>query len=96
MLLMSLANAEHALSDLKRMLIMRLKYKITNMRPEHEKNQFYFIVPKSSTHRGLNCVKNSATNISCLGPFNSEAFIRETFPLNNIWRACGTFMSLMN
>ncbi len=34
------------------------------MRLEHLKKFIYFLVPKSSTHRGLNCVKNSAFNIS--------------------------------
>jgi hypothetical protein len=39
------------------------------MRLEHLKKLIYFLVPKSSTHRDWNCVKNSASNISCLGPF---------------------------
>ncbi len=41
----------------KRMLGMRLIYEIRNIRPEHKKNKFYFLVPTSSTHTGLNCVK---------------------------------------
>ncbi len=53
-----------------------MKYKITYIRPKHWKRLFYFLVPKSSfTHTGLELQKNSATNISCLGPFLSYYFI---------------------
>jgi hypothetical protein len=36
----------------------------------HQTVKIYFLVPKSSTNTCLDCVKNSATNISSLGPFN--------------------------
>jgi hypothetical protein len=35
----------------------------------------YFLVSKSSTHTGLVCVKNSATNISSLGPFKIQGLV---------------------
>jgi hypothetical protein len=54
------------------MLSMRLKHKIADIRPEHKKKKNYFLVPKSAIHTGLNCIKNSATNISFLGPFKEE------------------------
>jgi hypothetical protein len=59
-------NAQLAFNDLQCMLSMHLKYKITDIRPEHS---FYFLLPMSSTHTGLNCVKNSAMNISCFGTY---------------------------
>ena len=43
------------------------RQKVKYMPPNIKKN--YFLVPKSSTHTGLDCVKNSATNIASLGPF---------------------------
>ena len=62
-------HTEHALNDLKGMLSVCLKNKITSIRPMHLKKLIYFLVPKSNTHTGLDCVKNSATTFSCLGPF---------------------------
>jgi hypothetical protein len=40
------------------------KYKSKYIRPKHEKNEYYFLVYKSSTHTGFESVKNSAMNIS--------------------------------
>jgi hypothetical protein len=37
----------------KRKLSMLLKYKIKSIRPKHFKNSFYFLVPMSSAHTGL-------------------------------------------
>ncbi len=51
------------------MLSMSLKYKITDIRPEHEKNLFYFLVPQSSTDTGLNCVKKLGDEYLKLEPF---------------------------
>jgi hypothetical protein len=46
-------------------------FKIKNLEYQEQKIFiFYFLVPKSSIHTGLGCVKkNSATKVSCLGPF---------------------------
>jgi hypothetical protein len=36
--------------------------------------KFFCLAPKSPTHTGLVCVKNSSTNISCLDPFKGKVF----------------------
>ncbi len=71
------------------MLLMTLPNKISPIKreiygPKH-KNLIYFLVHKSSTYTGLDCVKKSATNISRSGPFKSlwpfelEVFLKMTY-----------------
>ncbi len=55
-----------------------LKYKSIYIIPNISKINF-FPVPKSSTHTSLFCVKNSATNISCLGSFTGTVSWEEYF-----------------
>ncbi len=63
-----LQNWKHALNDLKRMLSMRLKYKITDIRPEHEK---LILFPGSSViyRYRLELRKNLGDEYLKLGPF---------------------------
>jgi hypothetical protein len=42
----------------------------------------YVLPLKSSTHSGLDCVKNSATNISCFGPFKFPSNVYIALSLN--------------
>ncbi len=51
--------------DLRRMLSMRLNYKIMYVRPKHIKLSLF---PKSATHTGLDCVKKLGDKYLMLGP----------------------------
>jgi hypothetical protein len=46
------------------------------MRLEHLKKLIYFLVPKSSTHRGLNCIKKLCVQYLMLGPLSVITFVK--------------------
>jgi hypothetical protein len=47
--------------------VKKIKWQIVG--PNQNNFKLFCVLFKSSTHTGLICVKNSASNISCLGPF---------------------------
>ncbi len=55
-------HAQHALKY--------MKYEIQNndIRPNYLKENLYFLVPKSSTHTGMDCVKKLGDEYFMLGP----------------------------
>ncbi len=59
-LIFSKCSAWHVgINALKSMLSVHLKYKTT----KNLKNYFFFLVPKSSTHTSLDCVKKTRQRI---------------------------------